>query len=82
MIAGVQQRQQGRRDCRHPARGYQRGFGVLYRRQFLMQGDMIGGVVEADVTDRVAVGRAAALERSRLEDRHTHGPFDERRWLT
>jgi hypothetical protein len=73
-----EERQERRRDRRHAAPRDESGFAPFERRELLVEHDMVGGVVEADVADVVVAGRAAGLVGRRLEDGEGDGAGDAR----
>ena len=79
MIAGLEKGHERRGDRGHTAGGYQPGFRVLERREFLVQRQMVGQVVEPGVFQiAVGRGRAIVLKHGRLKDRHGYRALNTR----
>ena len=78
MIAGGQEGQQRGGDRSHSARGDQCRFSVFERRKFSVERQMIGTIVEPDVSDVVVALLAGVFEHGRLEDRQAHRSEDSR----
>src|SRR5258706_12122522 len=72
MVSGSQDRQQRSGYRRHSASEHQRGWGVLERRELLMQCQVVWTVVQPNVANVVIALLASVFEHRCLKNRQAH----------
>src|SRR5437867_4990974 len=78
MVARGKKGQQRAGDRGHPARGDERRLRILQRGKLLMQHQMIGSIVQANIANGIVTYLAGIFEHRGLKDRHADRTLDAR----